>query len=248
MDLVGPRYIKGDGKFYALNVMDLYSHQVYLESQRTKADDQVASSLLRCWKALGMPDFLQMDNELSFHGSNRYPRSLGVVLRLCLYYGIQPVFIPIGEPWRNGTVERFNDTYTYKFFRRQWFSSYETLKRQSKNFQRFHNQHHRYSCLQGKTPLEVFNRSGWQPWKLAPNTKLPQLDYIPKGNVILIRFIRSDRNLDVFGEKFIVSEDLIYSYVKAVIVTDSHAIKVFRGDELAQTFEYRMPIEKWTET
>jgi len=247
MDLVGPRYIKGDGKFYALNVMDLYSHQVYLESQRAKADEQVASSLMRCWKALGMPDFLQLDNELSFHGSNRYPRSFGIVLRLCLYYGIQPIFIPVGEPWRNGSVERFNDTYSRKFFRRQWFHSYETLKRQSKNFQRFHNQHHRYSCLKGKTPMEVLNQSGYQPVKLAPNTKLPKLDYIPGGNVILIRFIRSDRNLDVFGEKFIVSKDLVYSYVKAVIITDRHVIKVFLGEELVETFEYRMPSEVFRE-
>jgi len=31
------------------------------------------------------------------------------------------VFIPIGEPWRNGVVESFNDTYNRRFFRRQWF-------------------------------------------------------------------------------------------------------------------------------
>jgi putative transposase len=114
-DLVGPRYIKGDGRFYSLNVMDLFSHRVYIESQRTKEDKQVAASLMRCWKAIGIPDFLQFDNELSFHGSNKYPRSLGIVLRVCLHYGIQPVFIPIREPWRNGAIEHFNDTYNKKF-------------------------------------------------------------------------------------------------------------------------------------
>ena len=144
-DLVGPRYIKRDGKFYSFNVMDLLSHRVYIESQRTKEDRQVASSLLKCWKAVGPPDFLQLDNELSFRGSNRHPRSPGLVIRLCLYFGVQPVFIPIGEPWRNGAIEKFNDTYNKKFFRRQWFASYVMLKRQSKNFQRFHNKHHRYS-------------------------------------------------------------------------------------------------------
>ena len=35
-------------------------------------------------------------------------------------------------------------------------------------------------------------------------------DYIPEGNVILIRFIRSNRMLDVSGEKFIVSKELVY--------------------------------------
>ncbi len=95
--------------------------------------------------------------------------------------------------------------------------------------------------------MEVLNQSGYQPVKLAPNTKLPKLDYIPGGNVILIRFIRSDRNLDVFGEKFIVSKDLVYSYVKAVIITDRHVIKVFLGEELVETFEYRMPSEVFRE-
>jgi len=119
--LIGPRYIKGDGRFYSFNVMDVFSHRAYIESQRTKEDHQVAGSLMRCWKNIGIPDFLQFDNELSFRGSNKYPRSFGIVIRLCLYYGIVPVFIPQGEPWRNGVIERFNDTYSKKFFRRQWF-------------------------------------------------------------------------------------------------------------------------------
>ena len=123
--------------------MDLFSHRVYIESQRTKQDNQVAASLMRCWKTLGIPDFLQLDNELSFRGSNKYPRSFGIVIKLCLHFGIQPVFIPVGEPWRNGVIERFNDTYNEKFFRREWFSSYSYLRRQSKQFQRFHNKHHR---------------------------------------------------------------------------------------------------------
>ena len=237
---MGPRYIKRDGRFYSFNVMDLLSHQVYIESQRTKEDRQIASSLLRCWKAIGLPDFLQLDNELSFRGSNRYPRSPGLVIRLCLYFGVQPVFIPIGEPWRNGVIERFNDTYNKKFFRRQWFVSYAMLKRQSKNFQRFHNRHHRYSCLKGKTPLEEIQINGFKPIKLGGNTKLPDLDIVPDGNIILIRFIRSNRLLDIFGEKFKVSKNLVYSYVKAVIVTKIGSLQIYLGDDLVDIFDYRL--------
>ena len=220
--------------------MDVYSHQVYIEAQRTKEDRQVASSLLRCWKAIGLPDFLKIDNELSFRGSNRYPRSPGLVIRLCLHFGVIPVFIPISEPWRNGEIEKFNDTYNKKFFRRQWFPSYSTLKRQSKHFQRFHNKHHRYSCLKGKTPLEVIEESNHNPIKPGGNTKLPQLDEMPDGTIILIRFIRSNRLLDVFGERFKVSNDLVYSYVKAVIVTEINSLQVYLGDELVQQFEYQL--------
>jgi len=222
--------------------MDLFSHRVYIESQRTKQDRQVAASLIRCWKAIGIPDYLQMDNELSFRGSNKYPRSFGIVIKLCLHYGIEPVFIPIREPWRNGVIEHFNDTYSKKFFRRQWFNSYAHLKRQSKSFQTFHNRHHRYSCLKGKTPNEFTQNDGFEPRALGPNTKLPTLGEIPDGNINVIRFIRSDRVLDIFGEKFKVSKDLAYSYVKAIIVTEIHQLQLYQGDELAETFDYQLTI------
>ena len=223
--------------------MDVYSHRVYIEAQRTKEDRQVANSLLRCWKAIGLPDFLQLDNQLNFRGSNRYPRSLGLVIRLCLHFDVTPVFIPIGEPWRDGYIEKFNDTYNKKFFRRQWFPSYASLKRQSKNFQRYHNKHHRYSFLKGKTPLQVIMDSNSKPVTIGANTKLPQVDEFPEGNVILIRFIRSNRLLDVFGEKFKVSRGLIYSYAKAVIVTGINRLQVYLGDDLVETFDYQLTVK-----
>ncbi len=193
---------------------------------------------------MGLPDYLQLDNELSFRGSNKYPRSFGLVIRLCLHFGIQPVFIPVGEPWRNGVIEKFNDTYNKKFFRRQWFPSYTTLKRQSKNFQRFHNNQHRYSYLKSKTPNEIIENSNFTAIRIGANTKLPRFSEVPDGNVILIRFIRSDRLLDIFGEKFKLSKDLIYSYVKAVIVTKIHRLQIYLGEDLVDAFEYQLSRER----
>lgn len=226
-------------------MIDLYSHRVYIEAQRTKEDRQVAGSLLRCWKVVGLPDFLLLDNELSFRGSNRYPRSPGLVIRMCLHFGVQPVFIPISEPWRNAVIESFNDTYNRKFFRRQWFTSYAQLKRQSKNFQTFHNAHHRYSCLKGKTPMQIVDSTQLPIQTLGPNTKMPVLDEIPPGNILVIRFIRSDRILDIFGERFTVSRDLIYSYVKAVIVTEIHTLQLYLGEELVASFDYKLRTENY---
>ena len=190
---------------------------------------------------MGIPDFLQMDNGLSFRGSNRYPRSFGLVIRLCLHYGVIPVFIPIKEPWRNGVIESFNNSYDKNFFKRQWFSSYAMLKRQSKNFQRFHNKNHRYSCLNGRTPAEVIAAIKEKPNILPPATKLPQLEKIPNGRIVLIRFIRSDRMLDIFTEKFQVPENLVYCYVKAVIDTASNLLELYIGDEFVTSFPYEIP-------
>ena len=59
--------------------------------------------------------------------------------------------------------------------------------------------HHHYSCLKGKTPMEVVAQEDYQPITMGPNTKLPQIDDIPDGTIHLIRFIHSDRKLDIFG-------------------------------------------------
>jgi putative transposase len=146
------------------------------------------------------------------------------------------------SPFRLSLFSRPFNTYNKKFFRRQWFASYTTLKRQSKNFQRFHNKHHRYSCLKGKTPHEVLKASNHNPSTIGANTKLPQLDSIADGNIILIRFIRSNRLLDIFGEKFLVSKDLVYSYVKAIIVTKIHRMQLYLGEELIDAFDYHLPV------
>ena len=67
-DLVGPRFIKNDGRFYCLNVMDVDTHRIKSHPCRSKEDHVIADGLVTSWKYLGIPDFLQMDNELSFKG------------------------------------------------------------------------------------------------------------------------------------------------------------------------------------
>jgi putative transposase len=134
----------------------------------------------------------------------------------------------------------FNCCISYAFHVCQYMVINLQLSNLGKNFQRFHNKHHRYSCLKGKTPLEVIEESDYNPIKLGANTKLPQIEEIPDGDIVLIRFIRSNRLLDVFGERFKVSKDLVYSYVKGVIVTDICSLQVYLGDELVQQFEYQL--------
>ena len=90
--------------------------------------------------------------------------------------------------------------------------------------------------------MEVIRNSNFKPVTIGANTKLPQLDEVPDGNIILIRFIRSNRLLDIFGEKFKVSKNLVYSYVKAVIVTQIGLLQIYLGDELVETFEYQLTV------
>ena len=106
-------------------------------------------------------------------------------------------------------------------------------------FENFHNQKHRYSANKSKTPIE-------QREFLGENIKLKQLYNLPDkipledGEIIIIRFIRSDRNLNIFGEIFLVKEELIYSYVEAIIVITIHKLIVKRDEIIEHIFEYQV--------
>lgn len=195
MDLVGPRWIKGDGRFYSVNIIDTCSRTCLAVPVRTKAS-----------------------------------------------LGIAPVFIPIGEPWRNGIIERFNHTWDKRFFRSQLFTDFEHLGQASRQFSLFHNSHHRYSTLGHKTPDQMTR-------KLLPamlydeRFDLERRIPLEEGSIYFVRFIRSDCKLHLPTESFRVDQNLKYSYVVAEISVENHCLIVQQNNKVIQTFEYRMPVD-----
>jgi hypothetical protein len=61
------------------------------------------------------------------------------------------------------------------------------------------------------------------------------------GYIHLIRFIRSNGILNIFGEKFPVNESLVYEYVRATIIVKEQKIKLFHQDNLVDEIEYELP-------
>lgn len=133
------------------------------------------------------------------------------MVRLCLAYGVTPVFIPFAEPWRNGVVEHFNDTWDKSFFRAERFGDLDQLRARLRKFEAFHNAHHRYSALKGATPDEADARAALSPCF----TQLSWCDTDPAGSVEYIRFIRSDGALRILDFAFELPEWVVYEYVTA---------------------------------
>lgn len=240
MDLVGPRYITGGSRFYFQNIIDTENHHVGVYPIRDKSSKTLARNVVRFWTEYGIPDYLQMDNDLPFRGSNRYPRSLGIVLRLALSQGVTPIFIPPSEPWRNGMIEKFNGNLDKHFFSVQKFRSYEDLEEKTPVFSDFHNQNHRYSTQGGQTPNQI--RSISQEYRLGPinlEDPIPLVD----GSVIFIRFIRSDRRLTILRSGFTLKKELVYTYVIAEIVVDQHVLLVMQDGKIHHVFPFVMPVD-----
>lgn len=105
MDMVGPCYLTGPIRFYGLNVIDTATARCGLHSSLSKSGQDVLDGTWGIWSRLGIPDNLQVDNAMSFLGSPRYPRALSLFVRLCLLHDVEPWFVPMAEPWRNGNIE-----------------------------------------------------------------------------------------------------------------------------------------------
>ena len=101
MDLTGPGYLAGPLRFFSLNAIDVRLNRCAVEPLTSRAAQSILDAVWAVWTRLGMPDNLQVDNEMSFFGSPIHPRGLGPLIRLCLHSGVALWFIPPAEPWRN---------------------------------------------------------------------------------------------------------------------------------------------------
>ena len=145
---------------------------------------------------------------------------------------------PMREPWRNGIVERFNNVFDKSFFRAQFFKNFRYLCRQALNFEDFHMHNHRYGTMHGKTPAQSVSKN---LKKLSKNFSIPRKLTIADGFVHFIRFIRSNRILDIVGEKFPMPMSVVYEYVWATIDTQQEKLFVYHDKNLIKELDYTLP-------
>lgn len=240
-DFLGPCFLHGPVRFYSLNTVDLATGRCAVEPLLQRSGQHTLDAFWAIWWRLGLPDHQQVDNEMVFYGSPAHPRGMGTLIRLCLHQGIEPWFIPLGEPWWNGVVEKFNDHYRQKFLARVEMASHADLHRQGQIFEQTHNRCYRYTKLNGRTPFEQLALLApvlrFPPHEQAPRYPLPKPEH---GKYHVVRFIRSEGWLDIFGEKFRVPPEAIYEYVTATIDVTEQKLKVYLDQLQVDEIEYRL--------
>lgn len=241
VDYLGPCYLRGPVRFWSLNSVDVATARCATEPVQSRAGQATVDALWATWHPLGLPAAVQADNEMVFYGSPAHPRGMGLLIRLCLGQGIEPWFIPLGEPWRNGVVEKFNDHYGSKFLARVEIPTSAALRPASLAFEEKHNSRYRYSKLGGQTPVTALQRAGcplrFPAAETAPRIPLPKPE---AGRYHLVRFMRSDRQLDVFGERFPLPPEVEYEYVVATVDVERQHLSVTLGADPVAEFPYRL--------
>jgi len=239
LDFKGPFYLQDHvHKYYLMVLRDKMSKKTALCALANKSMDAILDFLVPAWQTMGCPRFLKMDNCLDFRGSNLYPRSPSKLMRVCLDLGVQPVFIPLREPWRNGVVENLNGLLDRFLFRTHTFATDKQLHQAVQRMQTTINTTHRLPALEGKTPQEF-----------AANARLryPPNNYdwrmrnfrLLKGKVTFIRFVRKSGRITLTAkDKFLIGKAYKWQYVLANVDVAKQKLDVIWQGKHICSFDY----------
>lgn len=244
MDLIGPRYLRGGQRYYLLTIISNDTRHAGVYPILSKSGNDITQSVISFWKSYSQPSYLQMDNELSFKGSNRHPRGLGVLLRTALELNVIPVFIPVSEPWRDGVVERFNQ-HVERTLLLQPHKDFGELVIHSREFMDQHNNCHPYSTLGHKTPAELDKELEFPLIPLRGDylfNERPKLDSLNVNEIHFIRLVRSDLRISVLNTEIDVVPELMYTYVVAILLINDHILQIRQDNKIIQTVEFAMPL------
>lgn len=244
MDLIGPRHLRGGNRFYLLNIISNDTRHAGVYPILSKGAEGITKGVISFWKSYSVPEYLQMDNELSFKGSNRHPRGLGLLMRTALSLNVTPRFIPVGEPWRNGVIERFNQK-VEKTLLTQPHKDFDDLMRHSEQFMEVHNSEHHYSTMNHKTPLQMDLEKFGSIHPLSPHYEVSERPKINPNNlneIIFIRLVRSDGLINVLNTQVEVIPELIHTYVEAKICLNDHCLEIRQDGMIKQIKQFKMPV------
>jgi hypothetical protein len=179
-----------------------------------------------------------MDNALELRGSNRYPRSFGKVVRVCLDLGVEPIFIPPNEPWRNGFIENLNGLAQRLVLSKEKFDGFKALLSGIERFEQAVNSTHRLAALGGKTPDEFTVDHEIRPMPGDYDGHRRKLE-LEKGYVSFIRLVRKSGRITTHaGDKFDVDPDLKWQYVLARADIKAQKLRVYHQGELIKVLDY----------
>jgi putative transposase len=239
VDLVGPIYLKGRRHRYYIWVgKDAFDGAVCLRLASSRRMDEVLGFLGECWKDLGRPAQVQLDNARELAGWGPAARTLSRVIRLCLRYGVSPVFIPKGEPQFNGSVEHFNGWFQEPLLQRR-FHRPGDLRRELARLQEAVNTQHVHPRLGGQTPAQ--HRRGLRLQKLpesfvVPTVRLP----LAAGRVTFIRRVSGAGTVTVLSQSFRVGKKYRGLYLQMVLVTGREWLTAYLNGRVLKRWPYKL--------
>ena len=199
---------------------------------------KTVAQLATHWRAVGLPGYVQFDNDTRFIGGNRYPDSIGPVIRLCLALGVVPVFVPPRETGFQAAVEALNGRWERKVWARFWMPTLEETRARSDAY--VAESHRRHAV-----------RIDGAPPRTPCSAEEPDLRRAPSGRLAFIRRTSDAGAISVLGRSYPVDRQWVHRLVRAELDLDLRRLQCFalrRADPAAQPLlneiEY-VPPARW---
>ncbi len=239
VDLVGPVYLQGSGhRYYIWVAKDAFDGAVRLRLASSRRMNEVLWFLGECWKDLGRPEQVQFDNARELAGWGKSARTLSRVIRLCLRYGVSPVFIPEGEPQFNGSAENFNGWFQPRLFDRR-FKRPGDLRRELARLQEAVNTQHVHPRLGGQTPAQ--HRQGLRLQKLPASAVMPtERQPLAEGRVTFIRRVSVAGTATVLSQSFRVGKRHRGLYLRLVVDTGRRWLTAYLNGHVLKRWPYKL--------
>jgi len=239
VDLVGPVYLQGcRHRYYIWVGKDAFDGAVCLRLATSRKMDEVLWFLGECWKDLGRPEQVQFDNARELAGWGQSARALSRVIRMCLRYGVSPVFIPEGEPQFNGSAENFNGWFQPRLFDHR-FKRPGDLRRELARLQEAVNTPHVHPRLGGQTPAQ--HRRGLRLQKLPASFMVPtERQPVAEGRVTFMRRVSVAGTVTVLSQSFRVGKRHRGLYLRLVVDTGRGCLTAYLNGRVLKRWPYKL--------
>jgi hypothetical protein len=202
----------------------------------------VVAALLEHWREVGLPRYVQFDNDMIFQGTHRYPDALGRVIRACLSLGVVPVFVPPNEMGFQAAIESYNGWWQAKVWARfQHAALKDVQERSGRHVVALRG--HRAARIEAAPQRRAFPAE----WEL-------DLQTTPRGRLIYLRRTDGEGGVDVLGQRWQVAETWPHRLVRAEVDLRENKIQFYtlrrrapKSQPLVLEVPYRLPQRRFQE-
>ncbi len=215
VDIIEGLYIRGGPHVEVINLLSFHGGVVASWPTSRVTAKTVVDALVEHWRALGLPTYVQFDNDAIFQGPHHHRDSIGRVTRLCLSLGVIPVFAPPREPGFQAAIESFNGRWQAKVWARAWHDSLASVQQQSARY---------VTALRRRAAA----RSDTAPARraIAPAWTL-DLQTPPRGVLIYLRRTTERGAVHLLGRTFDIDPTWPFRLVRCEVHLDAGSMRCY---------------------
>jgi putative transposase len=233
-DFVEGLFIHGEREIEVFNVISLHGGLAASFPGPPYNTERALQALLQHWRVVGLPDYVQFDNDNRFQGPHQYADTIGRIIRLCLSLGVVPTFAPPREHGLQNAVESYNGLWQEKVWGRFEHQSLAALQAQSARY---------VVALRKRHAQRIDNAPQRRPfprrWQWNEQAKV-------KGLIIYIRRTDERGAVTVLGRNYQVSRNWLHRLVRCEVDIEQKEIRCYalrRSDWQAQPLLKRVHYE-----